>query len=193
MAAEKLPAFPVRHPRAFASPEQYLDWLCRRQLKGLYPLVTQGMEDRLGYELKAIGSVGLASWLLLLRELATACPVRSTALCAVGAAPGSLACRCLGLSEVDPYRHGLLFERFINPATPVHMHADAAASAVPGLLEYAVNVYGDQWGWSVSREGDEAVWAVAPNVTVRACRQLDALALAEQNARRPGFCTRPVR
>jgi len=135
MAGNRLPAFPVRHPRAFASPEQYLEWLCRRQLKGVYPLVTQGMEDRLGYELKAIGSQGLASWLLLLRELAIACPVRSTGLCAVGAAPGSLVCRCLGLTEVDPYRHGLLFERFVSLTTPVPMHADAAASVVPGLLE----------------------------------------------------------
>jgi DNA polymerase-3 subunit alpha len=104
------------------------------------------MEERLECELKVIGSVDAASQVLLHYDLAAVARQVGIPLFAIGSAGGSLVCYCLGLSVVDPIRHNLLFERFLNPARNsfVDILLDTPESGRHKLVGYLMNKYGDE-------------------------------------------------
>ena len=86
-----------------------------------------GLEQRLGTatprhrrrlqrELRVIGDLGYASYFLVLADLVDHARRHDIAHWGRGSAAGSLVAFALGLTPVDPLAHGLLFERFLNPA-----------------------------------------------------------------------------
>lgn len=71
--------------------------------------------DRLDKELSAIRAVGLSQWFLFVDEIVTIARQSHISIGpARGTCPASLTIHCLGVSELDPIKHGLIFERFLN-------------------------------------------------------------------------------
>ena len=63
-----------------------------------------------------------------------------------GATPSSVVCYCLGLTEIDPIKYNLLFERFLNPerVTMPDIDVDFDASRREEVIEYVMNKYGSK-------------------------------------------------
>jgi len=119
------PVFPAP---AGATPESYLEQLCREELDRWLRLPAgtgpagrphtspEAYRNRLEEELRLIFPKGLASAFLLARDLAREARRRGIPTGpGRGAATASLACFLLGITRIDPLRYGLLFERFLNP------------------------------------------------------------------------------
>lgn len=109
----KLPYFPVPEGK---DPNTYLRELCLERLIKRYPNPDKAVMDRLEYELSVIGQTGFASYLLIVQDFVNwAKGQRIVVGPGRGSAAGSLACYALGITNVDPLKYNLLFERFLNP------------------------------------------------------------------------------
>ncbi len=81
--------------------------------RGMKP--TREVRDRLDHELAMIQTMGYAAYFLTVADIVDDIRAMGIRVACRGSATGSLVCHLTRISEVDPIRHGLLFERFINP------------------------------------------------------------------------------
>ena len=79
------------------------------------PLPSQVFE-RLAYELSTIKKTGFAGYFLIVKDIVDFAVKQEIPVgVGRGSAPGSLVAYCLGITDVDPIKYGLIFERFLNP------------------------------------------------------------------------------
>ncbi len=106
------PDFPTPKGRSAGS---VLAQRCWRGLaeRGMKP--TKEVRDRLDTELAQIQTMGFAAYFLNVADIADDIRAMGIRCACRGSAAGSLVCYLTRISDVDPVRHGLLFERFINP------------------------------------------------------------------------------
>src|SRR5947208_15388379 len=137
-----LPKFPLPDGRdAF----DYLVELCEKGLQKRYGKSTPELQDRLRFELKTIKEMGFADYFLIVwdfigfakRNHIQVGPGR-------GSAAGSLAAYCLEITDVDPIRYDLLFERFLNPGrkSMPDMDIDFAVAGRDRVINYVAEKYG---------------------------------------------------
>ncbi|MEI7760437.1 MAG: DNA polymerase III subunit alpha [Thermoleophilia bacterium] len=137
-----LPRFPTPDGRdAF----DYLVELCEAGLAKRYDRVTPELTERLQFELKTVREMGFADYFLIVadfidfarRDGVSVGPGR-------GSAAGSLAAYCLRITDVDPIRYGLLFERFLNPSRTdmPDMDIDFAVEGRERVINYVAEKYG---------------------------------------------------
>jgi len=108
-----LPAFQV--PEGFDA-DSYLEHLCREGLARRYPEVTAEIEERLVYELSVIKKMGFVTYFLIVWDFVSQAKKRGIMVGpGRGSAAGSLVGYLLGITDLDPLKHQLLFERFLNP------------------------------------------------------------------------------
>ncbi len=138
-----LPAF--KPPAPYRDEFEYLTYLAREGLKKRYSRVTQEHTNRLEYELSVIQKMGFAGYFLIVRDIIEyarnqGIPVGPGR----GSAGGSLVLYCLGVTEIDPIRYGLLFERFLSPEriTLPDVDVDFADARRGEVIEYIRNRYG---------------------------------------------------
>ncbi|TMK86158.1 MAG: DNA polymerase III subunit alpha, partial [Actinobacteria bacterium] len=81
--------------------------------RGMKP--TREVRDRLDHELAQIQTMGYAAYFLTVADICADIRAMGIRTACRGSAAGSLVCYLTRISDVDPIRHGLLFERFINP------------------------------------------------------------------------------
>lgn len=109
-----LPYYPL--PENYADPEDYLRHLCLEGAKRRYRDFNQEVKERLDYELEVIAKMGFASYFLIVWDMVNfACQNRIPVGPGRGSASGSIVAYCLGITDIDPLRYDLLFERFLNP------------------------------------------------------------------------------
>ncbi|MEE3135983.1 MAG: DNA polymerase III subunit alpha, partial [Candidatus Neomarinimicrobiota bacterium] len=111
-----LPAFPLPQDALHQNPDDYLQSLCETGIKERYGDLTPELESRLTHELKVIKKMGFAGYFLITADFVkyakdNAIPVGPGR----GSAAGSLVSYSLDITTIDPLRHQLLFERFLNP------------------------------------------------------------------------------
>ena len=106
------PKFPTPAGRSAGS---VLAERCWRGLdaRGMKP--TREVRDRLDHELAQIQVMGYAAYFLTVADIVADIRAMGIRTACRGSAAGSLVCYLTRISDVDPVRHGLLFERFINP------------------------------------------------------------------------------
>jgi len=110
-----VPSFP--RPEGYASDEALLEALARRGAAARYgdPLPV-AVGERLDYELGVINRAGYAGYFLIVQDFIAAARERGIPVGpGRGSAAGSLVAYGLGITNVDPLRFDLLFERFLNP------------------------------------------------------------------------------
>lgn len=109
----KLPAFPLPEGK---NADDYLKELCYQRLESRYPEKPPAVLERLEYELDAIKKTGFASYFLIVQDFVNwAKSNRIVVGPGRGSAAGSLAAYVLNVTNVDPLKYNLLFERFLNP------------------------------------------------------------------------------
>ncbi len=96
--------------------KEYLIDLCRQGLEHRFDEVTPEIEDRLKHEIGIIDKMGFVAYFLIVWDFInyakqTNIPVGPGR----GSAAGSLVSYLLGITDLDPLKYGLLFERFLNP------------------------------------------------------------------------------
>lgn len=104
----------------------------------------QGILDRLRLELKVIEKTGFISYFLIVGDFVRYGREQGIACVARGSAAGSIVTYLLGISNVDPIRYGLLFERFLNPerVNPPDIDIDFADDRRADVIEYVRAKYG---------------------------------------------------
>lgn len=109
-----VPEFPL--PTGFDTESQYLDHLANEGIKKRYDKITPDIQKRLDYELKVIRQMGYSGYFLIVMDFIdyarrNQIPVGPGR----GSAAGSLVSYSLGITNIDPLKYKLLFERFLNP------------------------------------------------------------------------------
>ncbi len=109
----KLPHFEV--PEGFSS-ETYLTKLCEDGLRERYPEDDGVLHERLEYELSIIRRMGYVDYFLIVWDFINYARQNGIAVGpGRGSAAGSIVAYCLKITNIDPIRYSLLFERFLNP------------------------------------------------------------------------------
>ncbi len=137
-----LPNFEV--PKGF-TPQTYLEHLCREGLKRRYPVIEKKHTDRLEYELSVIKKMGFASYFLIVWDFIKyskdhGIPVGPGR----GSGAGSIVTYTLGITDICPLKHDLLFERFLNPerVSMPDLDIDFADFGREQVIDYVRNKYG---------------------------------------------------
>jgi DNA polymerase-3 subunit alpha len=106
----------IEIPKGFENPEKYLEHLARSGLEEKIKRVTPGEEERLQYELSVIKELGLAGYFLIIKDIVDFAREKEIPVGpGRGSATSSLVLYSLGITNVNPLKHGLIFERFLNP------------------------------------------------------------------------------
>jgi len=142
LGAVLLPQFPTPEGRdAF----DYLLELCEQGLERRYDKVTTELRERLQFELKTIKEMGFADYFLIVWDFIHFAKTNGISVGpGRGSAAGSLAAYCLQITDVDPMRYGLLFERFLNPARAdlPDMDIDFSVAGRERVINYVAEKYG---------------------------------------------------
>jgi DNA polymerase-3 subunit alpha len=140
----KLPTF--RIPADFADDSAYLKHLAREGAERRWgaPLTPEVIE-RLEYEIKVICDMGFASYFLIVWDLIRYAKDRGIRVGpGRGSAAGCAVAYCLGITEIDPIRYDLLFERFLNPSriSMPDIDMDFDSRYRDEMIRYVTDVYG---------------------------------------------------
>ena len=138
----KLPRFDV--PDGFTA-KAYLRMLCEEGLKSRYPECFLQHKERLEYELSIIENMGFVDYFLIVWDFIryareNQIPVGPGR----GSGAGSIAAYALRITDIDPIRYNLLFERFLNPErlTMPDFDVDFCFERRQEVIDYVVRKYG---------------------------------------------------
>ncbi len=107
---------PKYEPPVGRTKEEYLRQLCEDGLKERFPEADKAILDRLEYELKMIKDMGFVSYFLIVWDFINFAKKNNIPVGpGRGSAAGSLVSYLLGITDINPLKYGLLFERFLNP------------------------------------------------------------------------------
>ena len=140
--------FPVFHAPEGKSREGYLRELCvegfvRRYGAGAGP----ELRERLDYELGVLEKLGFTSYFLIVWDFINYAKQRGIPVGpGRGSAAGSMVAYVLGITDLDPVRHGLIFERFLNPerVSPPDIDVDFCQARRGEVIEYVRRKYGER-------------------------------------------------
>ncbi|GHO53282.1 DNA polymerase III subunit alpha [Ktedonobacter robiniae] len=105
----------VQIPAQYASANDYLYALCLEGVKYRFGELTEPIKRQLDYEFSIIMQMGYATYFLVVWDYVNYARSHGIRCSARGSAAGSLLAYVLGITNVDPLRYQLLFERFLNP------------------------------------------------------------------------------
>ena len=146
LGKNKFPAYP---PPPGKTREAYLRELCQEGMEKRYTKegITKELQDRLDFELGILERTGFVSYFLITwdfidyakRQGIPVGPGR-------GSAAGSLIAYVLGITDLDPLKYALFFERFLNPerVSPPDIDVDFCYNRRPEVIEYVRKKYSDR-------------------------------------------------
>jgi DNA polymerase-3 subunit alpha len=128
------------------TPKSYLRSLCEQGLIKRYGSRADDSlyHERLDYELTIINQMGFDTYFLIVWDLCRFAREHAIWYNARGSAAGSIVAYCLEITLVDPFEHGLIFERFLNPGrvSMPDIDLDFQDDMRCQLLEYTADKYG---------------------------------------------------
>ena len=113
-SAPIMPNFPL--PEGFSCPNEYLHYLTYKGSEKRYGEVNEETKKRIDFELETIKTMGFPDYFLIVQDF-----IREAREMGVivgpgrGSAAGSVVAYCLEITDIDPLKYNLLFERFLNP------------------------------------------------------------------------------
>ena len=142
--------FNTRHLPKFDVPDgqdahEYLTKLCYQGLSRRYSNVTEELKSRLDYELGVIANMGFTDYFLIVSDFITYAKTHGVAVGpGRGSAAGSIVSYTLGITNIDPIKYSLIFERFLNPerVSMPDIDIDFAPEGRQKVIEYVVSKYG---------------------------------------------------
>jgi DNA polymerase-3 subunit alpha len=138
-----LPNFPI--PAEFLTQDQYLRHLAFEGAKKRYGEITQEIEERLNFELQTVETMGFAGYFLIVMDFIKAGRELGVFIGpGRGSAAGSAVAFCIGITNIDPIKYNLLFERFLNPdrKSMPDIDTDFDDDGRQKVIDYVVKKYG---------------------------------------------------
>lgn len=175
----KLPSFDVPEGETAAS---YLRKLCEKALPERYAVVTDKERSRMDYELGVIDKMGFSDYFLIVMDFIHYAKSHGIPIGpGRGSAAGSIVSYLLHITEVDPLRFDLLFERFLNPdrVSMPDIDTDLCYRRRGEVIEYLARKYGSDQVAQIITFGTLAARAVIRDVgrvTNMPLREVDRIA-----------------
>ncbi len=139
----KLPKFAL--PPGEGEPFAYLQRLCFEGLRTKYKEKSQELEGRLEYELGVIKEMGFVDYFLITWDFIKYAKDNNIIVGpGRGSAAGSLVAYCLSITNIDPIKYNLLFERFLNPEriSMPDIDIDFCYERRQEVIDYVIQKYG---------------------------------------------------
>ena len=139
----KLPEYDV--PEGYADAYDYLQFLCNEGMKKRYPDADESLQKRLEYELGVIRKMGYVDYFLIVWDYINYAKSHGIPVGpGRGSAAGSIVSYCMGITDIDPIRYQLLFERFLNPerVSMPDIDVDFCFAHRQDVIDYVVRKYG---------------------------------------------------
>nr|NQU89890.1 DNA polymerase III subunit alpha [Bacteroidota bacterium] len=172
-----MPDFQI--PDGFINADEYLRHLAYEGAKYRYGEVSKEITERIDYELSTIKGMGYPGYFLIVHDVLNEArkmgvwvgPGR-------GSAAGSVVAYCLKITDLDPLKFGLLFERFLNPdrISLPDIDIDFDEDGREKVLKWVVNKYGAQRVAHIITFGK-----MAPKMAIRDIARVKELSLSEAN------------
>lgn len=140
----KLPKYDV--PDGMSS-QEYLRKLCAEGFAKRYPKGDEKLAEKLEYELSVIEGMGFVDYFLIVWDFINYARQNDIMVGpGRGSAAGSIVSYCLGITNIDPMRYNLLFERFLNPerVTMPDIDIDFCFERRQEVIDYVVRKYGKE-------------------------------------------------
>ncbi|GBD90251.1 DNA polymerase III subunit alpha [bacterium BMS3Abin04] len=137
----KFPGFPLPKGESAFS---YLWKIAFRGLEDRYKPITDKAVKRLQYELEVIDDLGYSDYFLIVWDIVREAHKRNMLTVGRGSAADSLVAYCLGLTQIDPVKHNLYFERFLNRGrtSPPDVDIDFSWKERDEIVKYVFEKYG---------------------------------------------------
>ena len=138
-----LPHFKL--PANFKSQDDYLESLTWAGAKERYKILTPEIEERISFELGVIRNMGFAGYFLIVGDFIKAGRDMGVFIGpGRGSAAGSAVAYCIGITNIDPIKYNLLFERFLNPdrKSMPDIDTDFDDEDRQKVIDYVVDKYG---------------------------------------------------
>ena len=161
-----LPEFPI--PPSYATAADYLNELCRKKVYERYNLPDEKIFARLNYELEIIKRMGYAGYFLIVQDFINFAKKNNISVGpGRGSATGSVVAYVLGITEIDPLKFDLIFERFLNPerVTMPDIDIDFCYLRREEVIEYVKKTYGESHVSQIVTFGTMAAKAAIRDVT----------------------------
>jgi DNA-directed DNA polymerase III PolC len=137
----KFPVFPLPSGETSFS---YLWKICFNGLAEKYQPITEKAVKRLQYELQVIDELGFSDYFLIVWDIVREARKRKMMTIGRGSAANSLVAYCLDFTQVDPIKHNLYFERFLNRGrtSPPDVDLDFSWKERDEIIKYVFEKYG---------------------------------------------------
>jgi DNA polymerase III subunit alpha len=132
-------------PEGYTDKDEYLRFLTYEGAKERWGEISPELRDRIDFELDTIASMGFPGYFLIVQDFLRAAREMDVAVGpGRGSAAGSVVAFCLKITDIDPIKYGLLFERFLNPdrISMPDIDIDFDEDGRESVLKYVVNKYG---------------------------------------------------
>lgn len=172
-----LPRFEI--PTAFTSEDEYLRHLTFEGARKRYGEISDALRERLDFELATIEKTGYPGYFLIVQDFTSKARDMGVSVGpGRGSAAGSAVAYCIGITNVDPIKYDLLFERFLNPdrVSLPDIDIDFDDEGRDRVLRYVIDKYGKSQVAQIITYG-----TMAAKSSIRDCARVMELPLAEAN------------
>ena len=173
-----LPNFPI--PEGFSDQYEYLEHLTREGAKFRYSEITPEIEERINFELFTIKTMGFSGYFLIVADFIKAGREMGVFVGpGRGSAAGSAVAYCIGITNIDPIKYDLLFERFLNPErkSMPDIDTDFDDDGRQKVIDYVVEKYGRNQVAQIVTYG-----TMAAKMSIKDVARALELPLSESNA-----------
>ncbi len=179
-----LPAFPIPkefqvHADANLNQWEYLQHITKEGAKIRYNDLTPEIQERLDFELFTIRTMGFAGYFLIVSDFIKAGREMNVFVGpGRGSAAGSVVAYCIGITNIDPIKYNLLFERFLNPdrKSMPDIDTDFDDEGRQKVIDYVVEKYGKNQVAQIITYG-----TMAAKMSIKDVARVLDLPLAESN------------
>ena len=162
-----LPTYQIPEPDNNLSLDDFLEKLAWEGVKQRYKEVSPEIEKRLQHEMAVIKQTGYAGYFLIVQDFIRAARERGIPVGpGRGSAAGSLVSYCIGITNIDPIKYNLIFERFLNPerVTMPDIDIDFCYERREEIIQYVREKYGESNVTQIITFGTMAARAVIRDV-----------------------------
>ena len=172
-----LPKFDI--PKEFSTEDEYLRHLTFEGARRKYKDLTPAISERLDFELETIRKTGYPGYFLIVQDFTSKAREMGVSVGpGRGSAAGSAVAYCIGITNVDPIKYDLLFERFLNPdrVSLPDIDIDFDDEGRDRVLKYVIDKYGKTQVAQIITYG-----TMAAKSSIRDCARVMELPLTDAN------------
>ncbi|MFH2144035.1 MAG: DNA polymerase III subunit alpha [Bacteroidota bacterium] len=170
-----MPDFPL--PEEFNDADEYLKHLTYMGAEIRYKNLSEDIRNRIDFELETVKKMGYPGYFLIVQDFISAARKMGVSVGpGRGSAAGSVVAYCLKITEIDPLKYNLLFERFLNPdrVSMPDIDIDFDEDGRDEVLKYVVKKYGEKKVAQIITFGK-----MAPRMAIRDVARVQQLPLNE--------------